>query len=109
MTGPTTSVLTTSNLPQFGLLERVDGACAPCSRLNPCSASVTCGSRISISLRGGVAVLLDDLLAGQRVERLAHRVLVHRLLELEHDQRAAREVDAERHAAAWPARRPGRR
>ena len=93
-----------------GLLERVDRALgvlleaeALLRRRRPAAAGS--GSRA----RAGVAVLLDDLVARQRVERLADRVLVHRLLELEHDERAAREVDAERHAAAGEHRRPGRR
>ncbi len=44
-----------------------------------------------------VAVALDDfLVAGNRV---ANRVLAHRLLEADHDQRAAGEVDAQRQPA----------
>ena len=47
-----------------------------------------------------LAVLLHDLLAGQHVERLPDGVVRHPLVELHHDDRAAGEVDAERHAAA---------
>ena len=48
MTGPTTSVFTTLNFgsPAFSIASMAP--LAPCSRLNPFSASVTWGSRIMI-------------------------------------------------------------
>ena len=47
-----------------------------------------------------ITVGLDDLLAGHRRRRApAHLVVGDRLLELHHDDGAAREVDAERNAA----------
>jgi hypothetical protein len=47
---------------------------------------------------GRLAVLLHHLFARQRVNGIADLLLGDRLLELHDDQRAAREVDAERHA-----------
>ena len=72
----------------------------PCSRLAPCSVRLRLRSRISHSWSAGVAVLLDDLFAGNRVNRAAHLVLGDRLVEPDHDDRAAGEVDAERQATA---------
>jgi hypothetical protein len=46
----------------------------------------------------GIAVLLDDLLAGQRRQRAPHGVFGHRLGELDDDQSAAGKVDAQGHA-----------
>ena len=68
-----------------------------------------CGRRISFWFGGGIAVALDDLLAGnRRDQRLADLVVGDRLLELDDQDRAAREVDAERDALA-AGRRRGRR
>ena len=56
-----------------------------------------------------IAVLLHDLLAGQDVERAAHRRIADRLVEAQDHDRAAREIDPERQAIAERAPAPARR
>ena len=51
-------------------------------------------------VRVRIAVLLHDLLALYRGQRVAHRVLGYRLVEFDDDEAAAGEVDAQRQPAA---------
>ena len=105
ITGPTTSVCSTSNLPMFAFANRLDDLPGPQLEVE---ALFLAGLRQAHEDRtvGGVAVGLHDLLAGQARDRVTHLLLGHGLVELHDDDRAAREVDAERQAA--PRRRSGR-
>ena len=87
-------------LAEAGRVSASTTARASFSRLVP-SSCASCGRRMSTALSAGVAVALDDLLARHaRFRAPAHPVVLDRLLELRHDDGAAGEVDAERHAAA---------
>ena len=50
MTGPTISVLMTSNWPRLAARTASSTCLAPCSRLVPCSVCCACGRRTSTSL-----------------------------------------------------------
>ena len=72
MTGPTTSVLRTSNLPMFAFSMRRDRLLRAGLEAEALLLALRLRQPDQDLVLRRVAVLLHDLLAGQRVERLAH-------------------------------------
>ena len=102
-TGPTISVLMTSKAPRFCLLEHGDQRIGRFAQLARRFLAGPRDAHQHLVLRRVAVLLHHGVVAGavrQRRHRRPHLVDRHVLLELDDDDRAAGEVDAERQHAA---------